>query len=85
MNLPRKQSQAAVDASLRRTFTGWAAVQRPPLRARAALLRSAKQELAARQHNPLGFSYYIEQSLGPVANFNQSLGLYFSLHTRVRF
>lgn len=74
-----------VDATLRRTFASWASAQRPPSRARVALLRNAKQELAARQQNPLGFSYYIEQGLSPVANFNQSLGLYFSLHTRVRF
>lgn len=82
----RKQPQnAAVDASLRRAFSRWAQAQQPPLRAREALLRRAKDELTARQHNPLGFSYSMDYGLGPVANFNQSLGLQFSLHARVRF
>lgn len=85
MNSHKEQQDAFVDATLRRTLVDWATPQHPTLRTRAVLLRRAKQELTARQHNPFGFSYYIEQGLGPVANFNQSLGLQFSLHARVRF
>jgi hypothetical protein len=85
LNLAKKSPAEAVDAKLRRSLGSWAAVQHPPVLARATLVRAAKQELSARQHNPSGFGYYMGDGFGSVLNLNQTLGVYFTLQARVRF
>jgi hypothetical protein len=88
LNLPKElYVNAFSEARIARTLENWAVRQRPSLSARVGLLRSAKLELAARQENPLGFTYGLgpESHIGSQAgSLNQCFWFLFSLQARVR-
>jgi hypothetical protein len=72
---------------LKARLAQWAAAQRPPAWGRAVLLRNAKEELAARQQNPRGFTYSV---YGQGLDFSplilsQNLLPFLSIQLRVRY